>query len=192
MPTREEALQLLETWVENDGLRNHMKSVEAAVRRYARQLGGDEHEWGLAGLLHDLDWEKHPDEHPLRAVDELRSRGYPEAVLHAILAHRSDFTGVDPETELDRVLVACDELTGLITATALVRPSGIDDLTPKSVKKKMKDPAFARGVDRADVRRGTELLGIELDQHIQNVIEAMRGIAPELGLTGAQVTGGAA
>jgi predicted hydrolase (HD superfamily) len=110
-------------------------------------------------------------------------------VLHAILSHRSDFTGVEPTTALDRTLVACDELTGLVTATALVRPTGIDDLTPKSVKKKMKDRAFAAGVDREEVRHGTELLGVELDRHIQNVIDAMRAIAPELGLTAQQVSG---
>ena len=187
MPKREEALQLLEQWVDNPGLRNHMKSVEAAMRFYARANRADEESWGLAGLLHDLDWEKHPDQHPLRAVDELRRLGYGEDVLRAILAHRADFTGVTPESPLERTLVACDELTGLITATALVRPEGIDDLSPKSVKKKMKDPAFARGVDREDVRRGSELLGIELDLHIQNVIDAMRDIAPELGLTAAQI-----
>ena len=189
MPTRDEALQLLHEWVDNEGLRNHMKSVEAAVRFYARKAGADEELWGLAGLLHDLDWEKHPEEHPLRAVDELRARGYPEELLHAILAHRSDFTKVAPQSALDKTLVACDELTGLVTATALVRPEGIDDMTPKSVKKKMKDPAFARGVDREDVRRGSELLGVDLDAHIQNVIDAMREIAPELGLTGAQIRG---
>jgi putative nucleotidyltransferase with HDIG domain len=182
MPSREEALELLEDWVENQGLRNHMRSVEAAVRWYARAAGEDEEMWGLAGLLHDLDWEKHPDEHPLRAVDELRSRGYPEEILHAILAHRSDFTGTEPESPLDRTLVACDELTGLITATALMRPTGIDDMAPKSVRKKMKDAAFARGVDREDVRRGAELIGVDLDTHIRNVIEAMQGIADELGL----------
>lgn len=187
MPTRDEALQLLEQWVENPGLRNHMKSVEAAVRFYARKNGADEELWGLAGLLHDLDWEKYPDEHPLRAVDTLRELGYPEEVLHAILAHRSDFTGVEPESALDKTLVACDELTGLVTASALVRPDGIDDLAAKSVKKKMKDPAFARGVDRNDVRRGAELLGVDLDEHIQNVIASMRVIADELGLTAAQL-----
>lgn len=183
MPSREEALILLEEWVENPGLRNHMRSVEAAVRWYARQAGADEDLWGLAGLLHDLDWEKYPDEHPLRAVDELRRLGYPEEILHAILAHRSDFTGTEPESPLDRTLVACDELTGLITATALMRPTGIDGMTAKSVKKKMKDAAFARGVDREDVRRGAELLGVDLDMHISNVIEAMQGIADELGLS---------
>jgi predicted hydrolase (HD superfamily) len=186
MPTRDEALALLEEWVSNPGLRNHMRSVEAAVRHYARMRGGDEELWGLAGLLHDLDWEQYPDEHPLRAVEELRRRGYPEPVLHAILAHRSDFTGVEPETELDRVLVACDELTGLITATVLVRPGGISDLAPKSVRKKMKDKAFAAGVDREDVRRGCELIGLDLDTHIGNVIEAMRAHAEELGLRGGE------
>ena len=189
MHSRDEAIRLLEEWVDNPALRNHMRSVEAAVRSYARRFGEDEETWGLAGLLHDLDWEKHPDEHPKRAVEELRTRGYPEEVLRAILAHRADFTGVAPETKLDRTLVACDELTGLITATALVRPTGIDDLEPKSVRKKMKDKAFAAGVDRDDVRKGTELLGIELDEHIRNVIAAMREIALDLGLTGAQVRG---
>jgi putative nucleotidyltransferase with HDIG domain len=182
MPTREESLQLLQSWVDNEGLRNHMLAVEAAVRHYARLSGADEDEWGAAGLLHDLDWEKHPEEHPLRAVEELRSRGYPENVLHAILAHRSEFTGVEPETELDRVLVACDELSGLVNATALVRPTGIDDLTPKSVKKKMKDRAFAAGVDRDEVRRGVDLIGLDFDAHCANVIAAMQDIADELGL----------
>jgi putative nucleotidyltransferase with HDIG domain len=161
-----------------------MKAVEAAVRFYARKFDADEELWGLAGLLHDLDWEKYPDEHPLRGVEELRHRGYPEEVVHAIQAHAPELTGVEPETELDRTLFACDEITGLITATALMRPTGIVDLTAKSVKKKMKDSAFARGVDREQVRRGTELLGVELDEHITNVIEAMRGIAEELGLSG--------
>jgi predicted hydrolase (HD superfamily) len=164
-----------------------MKSVEAAVRWYARQRGADEESWGLAGLLHDLDWEKYPDEHPLRAVEELRKRGYPEEILHAILAHRPDFTNTPPESELDKVLLACDEITGLVTATALMRPTGIDDLTAKSVVKKMKDKAFARGVSREDVQHGTELIGVELAQHIANVIEAMQGIKQELGLTAQQL-----
>jgi putative nucleotidyltransferase with HDIG domain len=182
MPTRDEALHLMEQWVENDGLRKHMLSVEVAVRSYARRLGADEDEWGLAGLLHDMDWEKYPDEHPLRAVDELRARGYPESVIHAILAHRHEFTHVAPETHLDRVLLACDEVTGLITATALVRPTGIDDLTPKSVKKKMKDGAFAAGVHRESIREGVELIGVDLDTHIAHVIAAMQEISDELGL----------
>jgi putative nucleotidyltransferase with HDIG domain len=183
MPGRDDAVALLEEWVENANLRKHMLAVEAAVRGYARRQGADEDLWALAGLLHDLDWEKYPDEHPLRAAEELRGRGYPEEVVHAILAHRGDFTGVQPETPLDRTLVACDELAGLITASALVRPNGIDDLKPKSVKKKLKDPTFARGVDRDEVRRGSELLGVDLDQHIAHVIEAMREISDELGLS---------
>jgi putative nucleotidyltransferase with HDIG domain len=189
MPSREEARRTLEEWVDNAALRGHMFAVEAAVRAYAGRFGEDEELWGLAGLLHDLDWEKYPAEHPKRAVEHLRNLGYPEEVLHAILAHRSDFTGVEPETRLDRTLVACDELTGLINATALVRPTGIDDLKPKSVKKKMKDATFARGVDRDDIRRGADLLGVDLDAHIQNVIDAMREIAADLGITGAQVGG---
>ena len=180
--TRTEAIELLHAWVENQGLRNHMLSVEAALRFYAERNGADPDTWGLAGLLHDLDWEKHPEEHPLRAVDELRARGVAEEVLHAILAHRADFTNVEPESELDRYLLACDELTGLITATALVRPTGIDDLEPKSVKKKMRDPAFAAGVDRESVRNGADLIGLDLDDHIANVIAAMREIADDLGL----------
>lgn len=182
MPSRNEALELLHEWVDNDNLRKHMLAVEAAVRSYARERGEDEERWGLAGLLHDMDWEKHPAEHPLVAVDALRERGYPEDVVHAILAHRSDFTGVEPETPLDRTLLACDELTGLITATALVRPNGIEDLKPKSVKKKMRDSAFAAGVDRKSVRHGAELIGIDFDEHIANVIAAMREIGDELGL----------
>jgi predicted hydrolase (HD superfamily) len=165
-----------------------MYAVEAAVRSYAARFGEDADAWGLAGLLHDLDWEKYPDEHPNRAVDHLRSEGYSEEILQAILAHRSDFTGVEPGSKLDRTLIACDELTGLINATALVRPTGIDDLKPKSVRKKMKDATFARGVDRDDIRRGADLLGVDLDTHIQNVIDAMRAIAGDLGITGARIS----
>jgi predicted hydrolase (HD superfamily) len=153
-------------------------------------MDADEEQWGLAGLLHDLDWEKYPDEHPLRAVEVLRERGYSEEIVHAILAHRHGFTGVAPETQLDKVLLACDEITGLVTASALVRPNGLDDLEAKSVRKKMKDAAFARGVDRAEVKHGAELLGVDLSEHIQNVIDAMRPIASELGLAGAQVRQG--
>jgi predicted hydrolase (HD superfamily) len=189
MESRDRALHLLGQWVENDGLRNHMKAVEAALRFYARQAGEEEELWGRAGLLHDLDWEKYPDEHPLRAVEELQARGYPESILHAILAHRGGLTGVQPESPLDRALIACDELTGLINATCLVRPTGIDDLTAKSVRKKMKDKAFAAGVDRDEVLHGVELIGVPLDDHIANVIAAMKEIAEELGVTGAQVRG---
>lgn len=183
MPDRSDAVRMLEDWVDNPALRKHMRAVESAVRAYARRFGEDEELWGLAGLLHDLDWERYPDEHPKRAVEALEQAGYPEPVLHAILAHRSDFTGVEPTTPLDRTLVACDEITGLITATALVRPTGIDDLKPKSVKKKMRDSAFAAGVDRESVRNSGEMIGLDLDQHIANVIAAMREIGDELGLT---------
>jgi len=189
MPDRSDAVALLEEWVENDGLRKHMYSVEAAVRHYARMRGEDEDVWGLAGLLHDLDWEKHPEDHPLKAVDHLRSLGYPEEVLHAILAHRADFTGVEPTTELDKVLVACDELSGLVFATCLVRPTGIDDLKPKSVTKKLKDKAFAAGVSRDEVAHGIELLGLERSEHIQNVIDALRSVADTLEIRGEDVSG---
>jgi putative nucleotidyltransferase with HDIG domain len=192
MPGRQDALLLLRQWVENENLRKHMLAVEAAVRHYARLRGRDEEAWGLAGLLHDLDWEKYPDEHPLKAVAELRALGYPEEVLHAILAHRADFTGVEPETELDRVLFACDELAGLVHAVCLVRPTGIDDLTPKSVTKKLKDRGFAAGVSREDVERGVEMIGLERSQHIQNVIDGMRERAAELGIRGSDVSGSGA
>ncbi len=182
MPDRSDAVALLEEWVENVGLRKHMYAVEAAVRHYARLRGGDEELWGLAGLLHDLDWEKHPERHPLVAVEHLRSLGYPQEVLHAILAHRSDFTGVAPETELDRVLLACDELSGLVYAACLVRPNGIDDLKPKSVTKKLKDKTFAAGVSRDEVDRGIELIGLERSEHIQHVIDGLRSIGQELGI----------
>ncbi len=180
MPNRQAALTLLSEWVDNEALQLHMKSVEASVRHYASLRGADPELWGLAGLLHDLDWEKHPETHPVTAVDHLREEGYPDEVLHAILAHRPDYTGVEPETELDRVLYACDELSGLVYACCLVRPNGIDDLTPKSVVKKLKDKAFAAGVDRDDVARGIELIGLDRTAHIQNVIDGMRAVAGDL------------
>jgi predicted hydrolase (HD superfamily) len=161
--------------------------VEAAVRHYAGLRGADPEAWGLAGLLHDLDWERHPDSHPVRAVEELRGRGVPEEILHAILAHRPDFTGVEPTTELDRVLFACDELAGFVVACCLVRPTGIDDLAPRSVTKKLKDKAFAAGVSRDDVARGIELIGLERAEHIQNVIDGLRARGAELGIRGEDV-----
>lgn len=188
MPDRDDAVRLLEEWVENEGLRKHMYAVEAVMRHYARKRGEDEERWGLAGLLHDLDWEKHPDEHPLRAVEELRSRGYPEDVVHAVLAHRSGFTGVEPESEMDRYLVASDELSGLVYAACLVRPNGVDDLKPKSVTKKLKDKTFAAGVSREEVERGVELIGLERSEHIQNVIDALRSVAATLEIRGEDVS----
>ena len=184
MPDRAEAVALLEEWVESPGLRKHMYAVEAAVRHYARLRGADEDVWGLAGLLHDLDWQKYPEQHPLKAVEQLKDAGYPAEVIQAILAHRSDFTGVEPETELDKVLYACDELSGLVYAACLVRPTGIDDLKPKSVTKKLKDKTFAAGVSRDDVQRGVELIGLERSEHIQNVIDGLRSIGAELGIRG--------
>ena len=189
MPDRSDAVALLEEWVENEGLRKHMYAVEASVRHYARMKGADEEVWGLAGLLHDLDWEKHPEEHPVVAVDRLRELGYPEEVLHAILAHRSDYTGVEPETELDKVLIACDELSGLVYATCLVRPNGIDDLKPKSVTKKLKDKTFAAGVSREEVGRGVELIGLDRAEHIQNVIDGLRAVGAELGIRARDLPG---
>lgn len=179
-PGRAASLALLESWVKNQGLRKHMLSVEAAVRHYARKHGEDEDLWGTAALLHDLDWERHPDDHPHRGLTELGDLGYPNEVLQAIRAHAPDRTGVEPKTLLDRVLFACDELSGLVYACCLVRPTGIDDLAPKSVTKKLKDKAFAAGVNRNDVARGVELLGIERSEHIQNVIDGMRTIADVL------------
>jgi len=185
MPDRGDAVELLEEWVENVNLRKHMYGVEGCVRRYAREyFDADEDIWGLAGLLHDLDWEKHPDRHPLKAVEELEERGYPDEVIHAILAHRADFTGVEPESDLDRVLIACDELSGLVVASCLVRPNGIDDIKPRSVKKKLKDKSFAAGVSRDDVEWGIELLGIDRTEHIQNVIDGLRDVADVLEIRG--------
>lgn len=180
LPDRADALELLESWVENDGLRKHMLGVEAAVRHYARMHDEDEDLWGLAGLLHDLDWEKYPDEHPRRALVELEQRGYPRALIRAVETHAPNRTGAEPDAFLERVLFACDELSGLVYACCLVRPNGIDDLSPKSVTKKLKDKAFAAGVDRDDVARGVELLGIERAEHIQNVIDGMRKISDVL------------
>ena len=157
-----------------------MLAVEAAVRHYARMHDEDEDLWGIAGLLHDLDWEKYPDEHPKRGLSELEQRGYPNEVIRAVQAHAPNRTGVEPETLMERVLFACDELSGLVYACCLVRPNGIDDLKPKSVTKKLRDKAFAAGVDRDDVARGVELLGIDRAEHIQNVIDGMRTVADVL------------
>jgi putative nucleotidyltransferase with HDIG domain len=184
-PSRDSALALVHRYVESESLRRHMYSVEAACRAYARKFGEDEELYGITGLVHDFDYEKRPDEHPLPGAEILREEGYPEELVHAVLAHNSPRTGVEPETLLDRTLRACDEITGLITAAALVRPSkSVMDLEAKSVMKKMKDRAFAAGVDREEVAEAAQGLGVELREHVQFVIEAMRTVAPELGLAG--------
>lgn len=183
MPSREDAVALLEEWVESEALRKHMYAVEAAVRHYARKMGEDEDLWGLAGLLHDLDWERHPDDHPKRGVEVLKDKGYPPEVVHAVMTHGyPDRCDVPPESPLDRVLYACDELSGLVYACCLVRPTGIDDLKPKSVVKKLKDKSFAAGVHRDAVARGIDLIGLERSEHIQNVIDGLRASADVLGV----------
>lgn len=182
LPSRSDAIELMEAWVDSPGLRKHMLCVEASLRHYARKYGEDEDSWGIAGLLHDLDWERFPDEHPRRALEELERRGYPEGVVRAIQTHAPERTGVEPESLLERVLFACDELSGFVYACCLVRPTGIEGLKPKSVVKKLKDRAFAAGVNRDDVARGIELLEIDRSEHIQNVIEALSGVAEVLGV----------
>jgi putative nucleotidyltransferase with HDIG domain len=191
LPARADALALVQEFTASDSLRKHMLAVEAAMRAYARKHGENEERWALAGLLHDFDYERWPNaahapdaEHPAEGVRLLRARGYPEDVLQAILGHAS-YTGVARTTAMAKALFAVDELTGLITATALVKPTkSVHDVEATSVRKKMKDKAFARGVSREDVIRGAEELGLPLDEHIAFVIAAMRGAAPALGLAG--------
>ncbi|MFQ5723352.1 MAG: HD domain-containing protein, partial [Terriglobia bacterium] len=166
--------------------RKHALAVEACVRAYARRLGGDEEIWGIVGLLHDFDYERYPQapDHPLEGSKILRQRGYPEEIIQAILSH-ADYMNVPRETPLQKALYACDELAGFITAVALVRPNkSLVEVKVSSVKKKFKDKAFARTVNREDIYRGAAELGVDLDEHIATCLEAMRGIAPELGLAG--------
>ena len=178
----------------SDSLRKHMLSVEAAMRAYAERNGEDVERWGLAGLIHDFDYERYPnaahsatEEHPAEGVRILRARGWPEDILEAILGH-AQYSGVPRVTAMARTLFAVDELTGLITATALVRPSrSIHEVEAKSVRKKMKDKAFARGVSREDVMEGAQSLGVDLDEHIAFVIAAMQKSADALGLAGLPV-----
>jgi putative nucleotidyltransferase with HDIG domain len=175
-------------YTKNENLRRHMYAVEAAMRAYAKHYGEDENLWGITGLLHDFDYERWPneerkadEEHPTTGVNILRERGYPEEVLQAILGH-AEHTGVSRESRMAKVLFAVDELTGLITACALVRPTGLSDLKVKSVKKKFKDSSFARGVNREEVEQAIEELGVEFSAHVQLVIDAMREIQEDLGL----------
>jgi putative nucleotidyltransferase with HDIG domain len=191
MPNRDEAWKLLCEYTQGENLRKHALAVEACVRAYARRLGGEEESWGLAALLHDFDYERWPnaghrpdEEHPFEGSKILRQRGYSEEIIHAILAH-ADYCGVPRVSPLDRALFACDELAGFLTACALIKPSkSIHEVETASVKKKLKDKAFARGVSREDVYKGAEELGVALDEHIAFCIAAMRSVAPELGLAG--------
>lgn len=181
----------MQEYTASDSLRKHMLSVEAAMRAYARKFGEDEERWGVTGLLHDFDYERFPNEarsataeHPSEGVRILREKGYPEDILKAILGH-AHYTNTPRETQLAKTLFAVDELTGLITATALVRPSkSVHEVEAKSVRKKMKDKAFARGVSREDVVNGAQELGVDLDEHIAFVIEAMQARSADLGLSG--------
>jgi predicted hydrolase (HD superfamily) len=191
IPSRSDALDLVHKHVQSTSLRRHMYAVEAAMREYARRFNEDEDLFGITGLVHDFDYETRPDEHPLPAAETLREQGYPEELVHAVLAHNAPRTGVHPESLLDRTLVACDEVTGLITAAALVRPSrSLHDLEARSVMKKMKDGSFAAGIDRQDVRDGAAALGVDLTEHITTIITAMREVAPALGLDGAEARQG--
>jgi len=191
LPSRDAALALVHEYTASDSLRKHMLSVEAAMRAYAGKFGEDSERWGLAGLVHDFDYERFPneahsatEEHPAHGVRILREHGFPEDILEAILGHAT-YSGVARETKMAKTLFAVDELTGLITATALVRPSkSVMEVEARSVRKKMKDKAFARGVNRDDVLSGASDLGIDLDEHIDFVIRAMQEVAPSLGLAG--------
>jgi putative nucleotidyltransferase with HDIG domain len=186
VPTRHDAWRLLTEYTKSESLLKHAMAVEAAVRGYARKFGEDEQSWGLVALLHDFDYERWPslEEHPFRGSEILRELGYPEWVIRAILSH-ADYSGVARESLLEKTLFACDEMAGFVTAASLVRPSkSVLDLEPKSVMKRMKDKAFARGVKREDLVAGAELLGLPLEEHIGNVIAFMREEAEALGLKG--------
>jgi len=181
---RSQALAIVREYVKNENLVRHMLAVEAAMRFYAEKYGEEVEIWGITGLLHDFDWEIHPtlEQHPQDGASILRERGVDEVIVCAILSH-ADHTGVPRLSRMEKALLACDEITGLITAVALVRPSrSLHDLEAQSVKKKWKDRAFAAGANREDITRATEDFGVELWEHVGNVIHAMRRIAPELGL----------
>jgi putative nucleotidyltransferase with HDIG domain len=183
---REEALAIVREFIKNENLVRHTLAVEAAMRFYAGKYGEDEELWGVVGLLHDFDWEIHPDleRHPQAGAAILRQRGVPEEIIRAVLSH-ADHTGVPRESRMEKALFACDELTGLITAVALVRPSrSLADLTAPSVKKKWKDKGFAAGAKREEIERGAQELGVDLWEHVDNVILAMRPISADLGLQG--------
>jgi putative nucleotidyltransferase with HDIG domain len=183
MQTRDEAWDLLCEFTKGESLRKHALAVEAVMRAYARRLGEDEHKWGLVGMLHDFDYEVYPNppDHPVKGSEILRERGYSDEIRRAILGH-ANYTGVARDTLLARGLYACDELTGFIVACALVRPNGIWDLESKSVKKKLKDKAFARTVNRDEVYEGAEEMAVDLGEHVDFIIAALREVAPDVGL----------
>jgi putative nucleotidyltransferase with HDIG domain len=192
LPNRDDAWKLLCEYTQSESLKKHALAVEACVRAYARKLGADQDLWGMTALLHDFDYERWPndahhptEEHPFAGSKILRERGYPEEMIHAILGH-ADYCHVPRESPLDKTLFACDELSGFLTACALVKPTkSIHDVEASSVKKKLKDKAFARGVSREDVYKGAEELCVPLEEHIAFCIAALRSVAPELGLNGA-------
>ncbi len=181
--TRERAWETLTRYTESEALRRHALAVEAAVGGYAQRSGEDEELWRATALLHDFDYEMHPtlDKHPQDGAPILRGEGWPEEVIEAVLSH-AEHLSIARDTPLKKTLFACDELAGFVHACGLVRPDGIDTLEPKSVRKKLKQPSFAAGVHRDEVYAGAELLGLDLDEHIQNVVESMRPIAGDLGL----------
>jgi putative nucleotidyltransferase with HDIG domain len=186
-PTRDQAWETLTKYTKSEALLRHAQAVEASTRWYARHWGEDEELWAVTALLHDFDYEMHPtlDQHPQDGAPILREEGYPEEVVEAVLSH-AEHLAMPRDTPLKKALFACDELSGFVHACGLVRPDGIETLEPKSVKKKLKQPSFAAGVHRDEVYAGAELIGVELDDHIRNVIDALRPIAPALGLrTGA-------
>ncbi|HYH00500.1 MAG TPA: HDIG domain-containing protein [Terriglobales bacterium] len=189
---RRAAWDLLTEFTQSESLRKHALAVEACVRAYARKYGEDEEKWGVVGLIHDFDYEKYPsaEDHPFKGNEILKERGYPEEIRRAIMSH-ADYSGVRRESLLEKTLFACDELAGFITAVALVKPSkSLAEVDAKSVRKKMKDKAFARSVSRDDIIKGAAELGVELEEHIAFCIEAMKAKAGELGLDGAQAQNG--
>ena len=185
---RQTTIEFLQDYVKTDTLMKHLLAVEAAMRAYAREFGEDEERWGVAGLVHDFDWEivPTPEEHPTFGANILRERGFSEDIVRAVLTH-GDHTGLQRETPMERTLFAVDELSGFVRAVTLVRPSkSLEDVTPRSVRRKMKDKAFARDVNREDIIKGAEEMGVDLDEHMSFVIESLKPVAAELGLnTGA-------
>jgi putative nucleotidyltransferase with HDIG domain len=184
-PTRDQAWETLTRYTKSESLLRHALAVEAATAAYAERYNGDEEQWRVAALLHDFDYEMHPtlDQHPQDGAPILREEGYPEEIVETVLSH-AEHLALPRDTPLKKVLFACDELSGFVHACALVRPGGLEGLEPKSVKKKLKQPSFAAKVNRDDVYKGAEELGVDLDEHIRNVVAALKPIAAELGLPG--------